>query len=194
MPGVVRTRVGYAGGESSNPSYRSLGNHSEAIQIDYDPGIISYNDLLEVFWDSHNPASQSWSRQYRNILFYHSEEQKEYARESGDNLAFETKGKIVTDILPFTGFHIAEDYHQKHMLRGHSNLMNEFEMIYPSVEGLVFSTAAAKVNGYLGGNGTCDMLKAEIHKLGLSEKGRKRLLDEVCIGSIGTSCVNSSCS
>jgi len=116
------------------------------------------------------------------------------AEESADKLTLVTKDKIVTEIQPFTGFHLAEDYHQKHMLRGQSGLMNEFETIYPSVEKLIFSTAVTKVNGYLGGNGTCDMLKAEIHKLGLSKKGSRRLLDEVCVGNSGTSCLNSSCS
>jgi len=116
------------------------------------------------------------------------------AEESADKLNLARKDKIVTDILPFTGFHLAEAYHQKHMLRGQSGLMNEFETIYPSVEKLVFSTAVAKVNGYLGGNGSCDMLKEEIHKLGLSDKGSRRLLDEVCVGNIRTSCLNSSCS
>ena len=109
-------------------------------------------------------------------------------------MASETKDDIVTDILPFTGFYLAEDYHQKHMLRGHSVLMDDFKIIYPSVKELLFSTAVSKVNGYIGGNGTCDMLKTEIHKLGLSEKGNRRLLDQVCAGNTGASCLNSSCS
>ena len=72
--------------------------------------------------------------------------------------------------------------------------MEEFEIIYPSVKELLFSTAVSKVNGYLGGNGTCDLLKEEIHNLGLSEKGNSRLLDDVCAGNTGASCLNSSCS
>jgi len=156
--------------------------------------VISYKDLLEFFWESHDPASQSWSRQYKNILFYHSKEQQQIAEESREQLASETKDDIVTDILPFTGFYLAEDYHQKHMLRGHSVLMDDFKIIYPSVKELLFSTAVSKVNGYIGGNGTCDMLKTEIHKLGLSEKGNRRLLDQVCTGNTGASCLNSSCS
>lgn len=72
--------------------------------------------------------------------------------------------------------------------------MEEFEIIYPTVKELVFSTAVSKVNGYLGGNGRCDLLKEEINDLGLSEKGKRRLLDEVCAGNTGASCLNSSCS
>jgi methionine-S-sulfoxide reductase len=194
MPGVVRTRVGYAGGSSDNPTYRNLGNHSEAIQIDYDPDMLSYKELLDVFWDSHDPALSSWSRQYKKAVLYHDNKQKKIAEGSRALLAASIKGKIKTEILPLIEFYLAEDYHQKHMLRGHAELMEEFNIIYPSVEGLLFSTAVARVNGYLGGNGTCDMLKKEIHTLGISEKGNKRLLDEVCAGSTGASCLNSSCS
>jgi peptide-methionine (S)-S-oxide reductase len=155
--------------------------------------MLSYKDLLDVFWDSHDPISPPWSRQYKKAIFYHDDKQKSIAEDSMGLLASSLKDKIRTEILPLMGFYLAEDYHQKHMLRGHTGLMEEFNIIYPSVKGLLLSTAAAKVNGYLGGNGTCDMLKAEIHKLGLTDKGNRRLLDEVCIGNIGASCLNSNC-
>ena len=194
MPGVVRTRVGYAGGSSASPTYHKLGDHSEVIQIDYDPGMLSYKELLALFWDSHDPTSPPWSRQYRKAILYHDDKQKSIAEDSMDLLASSIQERIRTDILPLAGFYLAEDYHQKHMLRGNRGLMEEFNTIYPSVKGLRASTAVARVNGYLGGNGTCDMLKAEILTFGLSEKGNNILLDEVCAGSTGASCLNSSCS
>jgi hypothetical protein len=149
--------------------------------------------LLEIFWDSHDPTSQSWSRQYRNILFYHTKEQKKSAEESRDSLASETKDIIVTELLPFTGFYLAENYHQKHMLRNYPVLMEEFKAKYPRLEDLISSTAVARVNGYLGGNGRCDQLKEEIDILGLSESGRKRLLENVCGGNTGMSCPTKKC-
>jgi len=194
MPGVVRTRVGYAGGSSDNPTYHNLGGHSEVIQIDYDPETVSYNDLLDIFWDSHNPIAAAWSRQYRKAVLYHDDKQKSIAEDSRDLLASSIKDSIRTEIEPLKDFYPAEDYHQKHMLRGNKGLMEEYKNIYPSVEGLLSSTAVARVNGYLAGNGTCDILKKEIHKLGLSDKGNKILLDDVCEGSTGASCLNSSCS
>ncbi|MEJ2315296.1 MAG: peptide-methionine (S)-S-oxide reductase [Nitrospirota bacterium] len=78
--------MGYAGGRKGNPTYHSLGDHSEAIQIDYDPEKVSYEELLRVFWGGHDPGSQSWSRQYRNILFYHDPKQKELALKSRERL------------------------------------------------------------------------------------------------------------
>ena len=79
MPGVVRTRVGYAGGTTQNPSYRSIGDHSEAIQIDYDPTRVSYEELLNVFWASHSPTVQPWARQYMSMILYHNAKQKRLA-------------------------------------------------------------------------------------------------------------------
>jgi peptide-methionine (S)-S-oxide reductase len=149
---------------------------------------------LEIFWESHNPTSQSWSQQYRNVLFYHTEEQQKIAEESRDRLASETKSTIVTELLPFTGFYLAEDYHQKHRLRNYPALMEEFEAKYPLIKDLISSTAVTKVNGYLGGNGTCDLLKSKIHELGLTENGNRKLLNEVCGGSIGMSCPTKKCS
>lgn len=176
-----------------NPTYTNLGDHSEAIQIDYDPAVISYDKLLEIFWESHNPTRQSWSQQYRTAVFYHNREQQKTAEESRDRLVSVTKGKILTGILPFTRFYLAEDYHQKHMLRNNWALMEEFEAKYPSVEKLISSTAVARVNGYLGGSGTCNKLKSEIDDFGLSQSGSKRLLEEVCRGNIEMSCPTKNC-
>lgn len=185
--------MGYAGGESPDPSYYNLGGHSETIQIDYDPAAISYEKLLEIFWDGHDPTSRSWSRQYRNILFYHTDEQKRLAEESRDRLASELKRRIVTELLPFKGFYPAEDYHQKHALRGYPGLFEEFKIKYPRIGDLISSTAASRVNGYLGGYGTCDHLTSGINDLGLSERGNRTLLDVVCKGTISKTCTAKGC-
>lgn len=163
-----------------DPTYRDLGDHSEAIQIDFDPEEISYAELLEIFWDNHNPTWQSWSRQYRNILFYHNEEQKKLAEEWRDRIESKKGRKVTTDIVPYMGFYFAEDYHQKHTLRRYYDLLQEFTDMYPATEGIVSSTAAARVNGYLAGEGKCNDLEKEIGMLGLSEAGQRSLLIAVC--------------
>ena len=78
----MRTRVGYAGGSKPNPTYRDLGDHSETVQIDYDPSKISYQELLAIFWDTHNPGSRPYSRQYASIVFPHDAEQENLAMEA----------------------------------------------------------------------------------------------------------------
>jgi peptide-methionine (S)-S-oxide reductase len=172
---VVRTRVGYAGGKKKNPTYHDLGDHSETIQMDYDPAVISYGQLLDVFWNSHDAASPSWSRQYMSVIFYHNDEQKRLAVESRDREAARKKSVIATEIHPYVEFFLAEDYHQKYSLRSERDLVREFTAIYPMEQDFVNSTAAARVNGYLDGYGTLADLQAELPVLGLSAQAGQRL-------------------
>lgn len=177
---MIRTRVGYAGGAKRNPTYYNLGDHSETIQIDYDPTHVSYRELLDIFWESHDPAARPWSRQYMAAIFTHNDEQKRLALETRDREAAKRRGRIYTQVLSFAGFYLAEAYHQKYRLRHEPLLMKEFMAIYPDNEDFVDSTAAARVNGYVAGNGTCAALQRELNSLGLSPAGNKRLLDIVC--------------
>jgi peptide-methionine (S)-S-oxide reductase len=167
----VSTRVGYAGGTSENPTYRNLGDHSETVQIEYDPSQISYRELLDVFWCGHNPTYESESRQYMSIIFYHNDEQKQLAEESRDRLQDETGRQIYTEIVPAAEFYPAEGYHQKYYLQQVPELMRELTTYYPDIEGLAGSTAAARLNGYAGGYGTPDTLEEEMDSLGLSSQG-----------------------
>jgi peptide-methionine (S)-S-oxide reductase len=176
---VVRTRVGYAGGATKDPTYYNLGDHTETIQIDYDPTQISYEELLDVFWDSHNPVQRPWSRQYMSVVFYHNDEQKRLAMETRDSEAAKIQGEIFTEIVPASEFYLAEAYHQKYRLQQVPDLMKEFSAIYPDNDDFVASTAAARVNGYLGGYGTVEALQAELSSLGLSPEGSQKLLDIV---------------
>ena len=175
----MRTRVGYAGGSKDNPTYRNLGDHSETIQVEYDPTQISYQELLDIFWSSHSPTARPWSRQYASIIFYHNEDQKRLAEASMDREA-ENRGKsIYTEIMPFVHFYLAETYHQKYRLQQVPALLSEYRAIYPQDEEFINSTATARVNGYVGGYGTLAALQAEIEDLGLSQRAQQELLDRV---------------
>ena len=176
---MIRTRVGYSGGKKKNPTYHSLGDHSESIQVDYDPSMISYEKLLEIFWSSHNPTQRPWSSQYKAAIFYHNEDQKKLAMETRDREAARRNSKITTEILPATDFYRAEAYHQKYRLRQDRELMKEFNAMYPSDDDFVNSTAAARVNGYLDGYGTPESLRKELDSLGLSPEAHKKLMDIV---------------
>jgi methionine-S-sulfoxide reductase len=165
---VVRTRVGYAGGQQRNPTYHDLGDHTESLQIDFDSTQVSYGELLDLFWKTHNPCARPGSRQYMSAVFYHSEEQKQLIVSTRDREAGRRGSPVTTQILPATEFWLAEDYHQKYMLRRRSNLMREFQAMYPEEKDFVASTAAARVNGYLGGNGSAAALEKELPMLGLT--------------------------
>ncbi len=183
LKGVVRTRVGYSGGTKKQPTYRRLGDHTETVQVDYDPTKISYETLLEVFWSSHHPGSPSWSRQYMNVIFYHNEEQKRLAEASKARVAAKTGGQVHTAILPATEFTLAEDYHQKYYLRQASGLWRELSGFYPDLKNLVNSTAAARMNGYVAGYGSVVQLEEELPGLGLSPEAGQQLLASVAAKS-----------
>lgn len=174
---MIRTRVGYTGGSTPEPTYDSIGDHTETVQIDYDPAQVTYKELLEVFWESHNPRTPSFSPQYAEIISYHDEEQRQAALERKEREQAAGSGQVWTEIVPVSTFYLAEDYHQKYYLRRVRELEDEFRAIYPNPTDLTNSTAAARINGYLGGNGTLDQLQAEIDGYGLSLKAKEKLLD-----------------
>ena len=111
-----------------------------------------------------------------SAIFFHDEEQKKIAFETMDREASMLKQPVVTEIVPFAEFYIAEDYHQKFALQRNPDLMREFRIMYPSFERLVASTAAARVNGYLAGCGTSKDLLTEIDSYGLSSSAADLLL------------------
>ena len=176
MEGVIRTRVGYAGGKKKAPTYASIGDHTETVQLDYDPQRITYERLLEIIWESHRPDGRNRSGQYMNAIFYHDGDQKRTALASKAALEKTTGRAVTTRILPVRSFTLAEDYHQKYLLKQNAGLMRELMRIYPRHEDLVNSTAAARMNGYAGGYGSADRLAGELPDLGLSPDGQKILL------------------
>ena len=176
LPGVVYTRVGYTGGTTENPSYHNLGDHTETVQVVYDPSKISYEELLDVFWNNNNPYTRSWSRQYMSAIFYYDDTQKELAVNSYNEVS--QNRKVYVEIMEAETFYAAEDYHQKYFLQQQPNLMREFE-VYSNIRDFVESTAATRVNGYIGGCGDIVGLQEEIDEYGLSEEGKQSLLDMV---------------
>jgi peptide-methionine (S)-S-oxide reductase len=98
---------------------------------------------------------------------------------SRDQVAATLEGKVHTEVIPFNAFYLAEDYHQKYRLQQQRDLLQEFETMYPNMEDLVNSTAAARVNGYLEGFGNLKEIEAEVGNLGLSTKGASKLVDIV---------------
>mgnify|MGYP001565283475 CR=1 FL=1 len=126
VPGVKSTTVGYTGGKVNNPNYRQVCSdttgHAEAIEIVYDPKRISYNQLLEVFWNNHDPTQMNRQgpdvgTQYRSAIFYHDEEQKKVAEQSKQEIEKKLKIKVVTEVIQADIFYKAEDYHQNYLTK-----------------------------------------------------------------------------
>jgi peptide-methionine (S)-S-oxide reductase len=145
--------VGFAGGNKPNPTYYDLGDHSETIEIDYDPAVISYEDLLGQFWAQHDASRPAFSRQYRSAIFYRDEAQKAAAEASRAAWEKRIGGRVSTALEPAGAFYRAEDYHQKYYLTHDALLMSELRSIYPDIRDFTDSTAVARLQGLVGGHG-----------------------------------------
>lgn len=129
VKGIIKTTVGYMGGTLKNPTYNDIctdiTGHIEVIEIEYDPTIITYEKLLDIFWEIHDPTQLNRQgvdvgTQYKSVIFYYDEDQKQTAIMSKNKLGESNKyqNPIVTEIRKVETFYPAEDYHQKYYLRG----------------------------------------------------------------------------
>lgn len=133
VKGVISTRVGYTGGRTKNPTYHDVctdrTGHAEAVEVEYDPAKVSYEDLLNLFWSLHDPTTLNRQgpdvgTQYRSAIFFHTPDQEAAARASKEKLqaSGRLKRPIVTELTPATEFYVAEEYHQQYVEKhgGHS--------------------------------------------------------------------------
>jgi peptide-methionine (S)-S-oxide reductase len=126
LPGVSATRVGYTGGTLNHPTYKDVctdrTGHAEAVEVTYDPAKTSYEELLQIFWENHDPTTLNRQgpdvgTQYRSAIYYHSPDQEAAARASKERLekSHAFRRPIVTEIVPAVEFWQAEDYHQQYL-------------------------------------------------------------------------------
>jgi peptide-methionine (S)-S-oxide reductase len=124
VKGVVATAVGYSGGHFPNPTYKDVCSgttgHAEVVEVDFEPGQVSYDDLLKVFWDNHDPTTMNRQgpdigAQYRSAIFFLTPEQEAAAKASKEKAQSQYKSKIVTEITPASEFYRAEEYHQQYL-------------------------------------------------------------------------------
>lgn len=144
MTGVVGVASGYSGGAIKNPSYKEVctgrTGHAEVVQVYYNPQEVTFKELLEVFWVAHDPTQlnrqgNDVGTQYRSVIFYHNDEQKQLAEHYKNKLNEEQafKSAVVTEISPFTEFYKAEDYHQNYFNENGSQPYCSF-VVAPKVE------------------------------------------------------------
>lgn len=165
LEGVLRTRVGYTGGTTGHPSYYELGDHSEAVQLDFNPDLLSYRQLLEVALHEGDFGRPCPLRQYRSAVFYHSPEQQAEARAAG-----------IRELEAAGDFTRAEDYHQKHFLQ-HGPERREFFARYPTNQAFADSTETARANAIASGRLTHHEILAILPSLVISEETRRLLLE-----------------
>jgi peptide-methionine (S)-S-oxide reductase len=126
VPGVISTRVGYTGGEAPNPTYGQVCSgatgHAETLEVEFDPEQVSYERLLDLFWEVHDPTQLNRQgpdvgTQYRSAIFFHSPEQEAAALASKEAVGSRYRREVVTEIVPASEFWSAEDYHQRYVER-----------------------------------------------------------------------------
>lgn len=126
IKGVEKVISGYAGGTAKNPTYEQVSSgqsgHAEVVQVEYNPKIISYPDILDIFWALHNPTTlnrqgDDVGPQYRSMIFYHDEKQKRLAEESKSRAAKLWPDPVVTELKPLAEFYPAEEYHQDYFAK-----------------------------------------------------------------------------
>jgi peptide-methionine (S)-S-oxide reductase len=166
--------VGYCGGELIDPTYHQLGDHTEAFEVDFDPTILSYADLLAAFWGDRDHTRPGFSRQYRAAVFAHDPVQQELANATAEAQARTGGSPITTCVEPLTRFYLAEDYHQKYRLRRETTICDELVQRYGSDAAMVNATASARINGLLGGYAAAGEVEALLPRLALSAPSEAR--------------------
>jgi peptide-methionine (S)-S-oxide reductase len=151
LPGVARTRVGYAGGAGPEPTYFALGDHTEVVHVVYDPERTSYEELLETFWSNHDWSTAAPKRQYRSVVLADDDRQYERARRKRAALAERTGRSVRTDVEQLEKCYTAEAYHQKYELRSTPVVGDELGALYG--DAFVDSTVVARLNGFVAGHG-----------------------------------------
>ena len=175
MPGVVRTRVGYAGGSSPDPTYQDIGDHTEVVQVDFHPEACSFADLLTHFWEGHNPERAPYKRQYRSVILTHDEDQQAQALASSEREAERRGSPVSTKVESLDRFYVAEDYHQKYQLRRDKTLMSEFKARYPDAKAFREAPETALVNGFVAGHGSTQQLENYLSSASLSDSAKRHL-------------------
>lgn len=137
--------------------------------MDFDPSKITYEQLLELFWSQHDPTRGAWSTQYKAAVWTHDAEQAAAAARSRDAVAARLGVAVRTEVLPLGEFTLAEDYHQKYYLRRHEELMAALGRYFDDTQGLIGSTAVARLNGWVAGHASSpEQVERELPQLGLS--------------------------
>lgn len=163
-----------------------MGDHTETMQLEYDPKQTNYEELLDLFWKNHNSTARN-TRQYMSAVFYHDEEQKLLAERTMKEHQKEIARPIVTQILPAETFYDAEDYHQKYLLRRHNRIIQSLNL---SDQQVITSSVAARLNGYLNGHGQMADLLNEMGSWKLNEKQEEMITN----GVANVRCVGGACS
>ncbi|ABS41393.1 methionine-S-sulfoxide reductase [Clostridium botulinum] len=179
LDGVVKTYVGYTGGNTLFPTYNSIGDHLETLEVYYDSSKIAFENLLTIFEKNHNYIVRPNLLQYYSAIFYNNENEKELCLDWKKNKKEELKTEVLTRISPIEKFYYAEFYHQKYYVQLEPVIMSNLRSKFSTGNDLISSPLCHKLNAYLAGYGSLKELNKEIEDFNLSEDAKNRLLSIV---------------
>ena len=177
---MLSTRVGYAGGATQHPSYHQLGDHREAVEVTFNPQVISYEELLDVFWRGQPIRLPPDPNPRVHLAVMPSGEwQTQAVADDLIELRRQKRGKVQVDVLPNANFWPAEPLHQKFYLqRGHGELVQELAAGFPDLDSFLTSTAATKLNAWLTPMGHQENLHQAAQELGIQVKTLRDLFEK----------------
>lgn len=162
------------------PTYKQIGDHTETVEIDFNPAIISYGEILELFWKGHHPNRKNYKgRQYMSLLLYHDKQQKNAIEQKKTALEKELHKEIQTEVSTYRGFTLAEERHQKYFLKRYPDAIKQLTELYPSFTAFNDATLTARLNSFVRGLGTMAGIKNEISQWPVSRQEKEILLESV---------------
>jgi peptide-methionine (S)-S-oxide reductase len=165
---------------AADPTYRKMGDHTETVQIDFDPAVLSYEEVLRHFWRNHYPNRDEYKgRQSISLLRFHDARQKAAIEQVKMEMEAELGEAIETEIALFTDFTPAEARHQKYYLKRYPKVLDQLKDLYPDEQLLEGSTFAARLNGFVKGYGNREALKREIENWKIGEEDRSWLIGQL---------------
>jgi len=147
--------------------------------MEFDPTVITYEELLRIFWQSHDASSDPYSRQYMSAVFPMNKDQEAVVEKVKSELEKKAGYAFQTAVIPLEKFYLAEEYHQKYYMQARTGFLQYFQTFYPDAQGWINSTAATRVNGYWAGYGSKSQLMEEKDRLGLPDELFTELEDHV---------------
>lgn len=175
LDGVLRTRVGYTGGDTTTPSYENLGNHIEVIEVDYDPTVISYEGLIEAYFNLYDASVRPYSHRVKSVIYFRTENEKQIANRVKTAVSQQLNKPLFTEVDPMPVFYIAEAYHQLSYLKKETSLYSEISQMFPDENVQLLSVLASKLNGFIAGYGTLEALENVLEQSSLSSESLKRM-------------------
>ncbi|NOV02284.1 peptide-methionine (S)-S-oxide reductase MsrA [Paenibacillus planticolens] len=178
IAGVIRTRVGFAGGTTDNPTYRQLGDHTEVVEVDFDSVNVKLETILQVFWSAHNPVNINdyKGRQYKSLVLFRDPEQLRIISEVMKSYEEQGNETPDTEVAPFSGFYIAEDRHQKYYLKRFPDAIDKLRPLFPTEEELTNATLAARLNGLSKGYTNMEKIIKEIRTWHLNGEEQEEII------------------